>query len=81
MPVDRQGGEGPRDLWRAHLGGMALVVEEDVAPDPGDVRLLGPTAHVPGAEGLAEAVEKARARGFRSARFAEGPRNDVAATR
>jgi transposase len=53
----------------------------DVAPDPGNVRLLGPGAHVPGAECVADAVEEARARGFRSASFAAGPRGDVPAAR
>jgi hypothetical protein len=35
-----------RDFRRAHLGGVALAVEEDVALGPVDVRLLGPAAVV-----------------------------------
>ena len=46
------------DLGRAHLGGMALAVEEDEAPDPGDVGLLGAAAVVACAQGLAHAVEQ-----------------------
>ena len=43
--LDRQGAEKASDLGRAHLGGMALAVEEDVATDPPDVGFLGaPTA-------------------------------------
>jgi hypothetical protein len=35
------------DLLHAHLAGMALVLEEHVAADLADVRLLGPQAQVP----------------------------------
>jgi len=38
---DGQGAEKACDFRRAHLGGMALAVEEDVAADPPDVGLLG----------------------------------------
>ena len=61
-PVDGQRGEELRDLRRPHLGGMALAVEEDVAPDPAHVRLLGPPAVVARLEGLADAVEELRRR-------------------
>ena len=81
VPVDCQGREELRDFRRAHLGGVALVGGEDVAPGLANVRLLRPAAHVPGAEGLADAVEEARARGLWSASFAEGPRGDVPAAR
>ena len=56
--LDRQGAQKPRDLSGTHLGGMALAVEEDVAADPADVRLLGAATAVAKADGLAHAVEK-----------------------
>ncbi len=34
--LDGQGTEKVSDFGRAHLGGMALAVEEDVAADPPD---------------------------------------------
>ena len=40
----------------------SLAVEEDVALDPVDVRLLGTATVVPGRDGLAHAIEKARLR-------------------
>jgi hypothetical protein len=48
------------DLGLAHLGGMALVVEEDVAARPRDVGLLRAQAVVPRADRVAHAVEQAR---------------------
>jgi hypothetical protein len=54
-------GEGRQergDFGGAHLGRVALAVEEDVALDPVDVRLLGAAAVVADADGLAHAVEK-----------------------
>jgi hypothetical protein len=50
------------DLGGAHLGGMALTVEDDVAPDPADVRLLGAAAVVARLEGVADAIEQPRRR-------------------
>ena len=47
-----------RDLSGAHLGGVPLAVEEDEPPDPVDVRLLGPPAVVPRADGLPNPIEK-----------------------
>src|SRR5574340_654005 len=41
---------------------MSLAVEQDVAPDPRDVRLFDPGTIVPHASGRADAVEKARLR-------------------
>ena len=32
------------------------AVEEDEAPDPGDVRLLGAAAHMAGPQGLTDAI-------------------------
>jgi L-alanine-DL-glutamate epimerase-like enolase superfamily enzyme len=60
------------DLGLAHLARMALVVKEDEAADPGDVRLLGPQAVVAGADRHADSVEQARLAGRRVRR--RGPR-------
>src|SRR5438093_3086834 len=43
---------------RPHVGGVALVVEEDVAADPRDIGLLGAAAVMSGADGGADAVEQ-----------------------
>jgi len=56
--LDGQGTEEARDLGGAHVGGMALAVEEDVPADPSDVRLLGAAAAVAEAVGFADAVEE-----------------------
>jgi hypothetical protein len=58
LPIDRERREELRDFLSAHLSGVALVVEDDEAPDPGDVRLLGATAEVAGSQSLADAVEE-----------------------
>ena len=58
LPIDRERREELRDFRGAHLGGGALVVEDDETPDPGDVRLLSATAEVTGSQGLADAVEE-----------------------
>ena len=60
LAIDGQRRQEARELSRSHLGGMALAVEEDVAADPGDVRLLGATAIVPGANGMTHAIEQPR---------------------
>jgi hypothetical protein len=73
LSVDGQRRQEARDLCRTHGGGMALSVEEDVAADPRDVRLLGATAIVPGSNGIAHAIEKPRARGALGSGFAHGP--------
>src|SRR6266536_4560161 len=67
LPIDRQGREELRNLDCAHLSGMPFVVEEDEAPDPGDVRLLGAAAHMPSPQGLTDAIQEARFRGRRKA--------------
>jgi len=51
-----QVGEKGLDFGVAHLGGMAFVVEQDVAPDPVHVGFLGADGIPAQAEGLAEAV-------------------------
>ena len=43
-PIDGQRAQEARDLGGAHLGRVALAMEEDVAPDPRDVRRLGARA-------------------------------------
>ena len=56
--LDGQRRQEGRDLAGAHLGGVPLAVEEDEPPDPVDVRLLGPPAVVPRADGLPNPIEK-----------------------
>jgi hypothetical protein len=46
---------------------MPFVVEDDEAPDPDDVRLLGTGAQMAGPQGLTDAIQEARFRGFRKA--------------
>jgi hypothetical protein len=58
--LDGEPTEELRDLSGAHLGRMALVVEQDVAADPRDVGLLGAAAAVACAERIADPVEQAR---------------------
>ena len=59
LPLYREPGDKRAHLVLAHLGRVALAVEQDVAPNPGDVRLLGFQAVVSRADGLAYAVEQA----------------------
>jgi hypothetical protein len=56
--VDGQGAEEARALRGAHLGRMALAVEEDVAANPTDGRRLGAAAAVAEAIDFADAVEE-----------------------
>src|SRR5262249_19219231 len=77
-----------------HLCGMSLAVEEDVALDPVDVRLLGAAAVVPGSEGVSHPIEQAwlrvpRGRSFpcnersvsdRGHRYRRSSRETIAAT-
>src|SRR5262249_20331837 len=56
--LDGEGAEESRDLRPPHLQGMPLAVEDDVASDPRDVRLLGTAAVVAGAQALPHAVEQ-----------------------
>jgi len=72
VALDGQGTQEPRDLGRAHLGGVTLVVKEDVAADPSDVGLLGAGAAVAGAQRRPHAIQQAR-RG-RSRRLRHGAR-------
>jgi hypothetical protein len=58
LPVDGEGAQETGDLGRSHVGGVTLVVEEDVAADPGDVGRLGSAAVMSGADGGADAVEQ-----------------------
>ena len=50
LVVNGERGQEGGDLGCAHLGRVALAVEEDVPPDPVDVRLLGAAAVVAGAD-------------------------------
>jgi hypothetical protein len=60
LPLDREPAQEVSDLGGAELSGMPPAVKHDVAPDPGDVRLLRAPAQVPGTELLARDVEKPR---------------------
>ena len=48
------------DLWRAHVGRVALAVVEDEALDPVHVGLLGAVAVVLDAQSIAHAIEQPR---------------------
>src|SRR4029453_5961123 len=65
LAVNGERGQECADLGGAHLHRMALALEEDIALDPVDVRLFRTAAIVPGRDGLAHAVEKARLRRLR----------------
>jgi hypothetical protein len=54
---------------------MPFVVEENEAPDPGDVRLLGAAAEVAGAQGLADTVEETGLRGLGRVALSARPRS------
>src|SRR5688500_1802173 len=74
MAVNGQVREEPSDLRRSHFIGMALVVEQDEAPGPGNVNPLtltlspeyrgegttGTDAVVPQPAGMANAVQQSR---------------------
>ena len=60
MPLDGEHAQKAGDVRAAQLAGMSLAVEEDVATDPGDVRLFRAAAIVPDAKGLADAIEQPR---------------------
>jgi len=57
VALDGQRAQEPRDLGRAHLRGLALVVEQDEAPDPAHVGLLGAQAAVAGAQRGADPIQ------------------------
>jgi hypothetical protein len=65
------------NLPGAHRAGMTLAVEQDLAPDPVDVGLLGPQAHVPNAGLGANPLEQARTPRARRRQ----PRADAAGSR
>jgi len=58
LPLDGEPREEPRHLLDAELPRMALAVKQDVSPDPADVRLLGPPAHVPDPSLFAHSIEQ-----------------------
>ncbi len=62
MALDGQRRQEPRHLESTHLERVPLAMEEDVPADPRDVGFLGAAAIVPGADGLADAVEESRLR-------------------
>src|SRR5262245_4271291 len=57
--LDGERAEEARHLWSAELGGMALAVKEDVAPDPGDAGFLGAATVMPDPERRAHPIEQA----------------------
>ena len=69
--ANRERRQEGRDFRGAHLGRMALAMEEDVALDPVDVRLLGPAAVVACANRVTNAVEELRLRRVRRSGFAK----------
>src|SRR5262245_16191973 len=67
--MHRQRREKPCDLLLAHLQGMALAMEQDIALDPADIRLLRPYAVVPHPDHLPNLVEQLRLVPPRSATY------------
>ena len=57
VALDGQRAQEPRDLRRPHLRRVALVVEQDEAPDPAHVGLLGTQAAVTCAQRGADPIE------------------------
>src|SRR5712691_1380422 len=78
LSLDGQRRQETRDLGRAHLGRMALAVEDDVAADPRDVGLLGTAAVMKGTDSAAHAVEQARLGWAGGAGFPDDERAAVA---
>jgi hypothetical protein len=60
VALDGPRAQEPRDLGGPHVGRVALVVEEDVAPDPADVGLLRAEAAVAGAQRRPDAIQQPR---------------------
>ncbi len=77
LSIDGQRRQEARDLCRPHVGGMALAVEEDVAADPRDIRLLGAAAIVAGADRFADAVEEPWLRRTGLVGLADGERRSL----
>ena len=78
VPLNRQRAQKSGDVRTAQLGGMPFAVEEDIPPDPGDIRLFRSPAIVADAEGLADAIEQPRLRQHGRHRLADGARARVA---
>jgi hypothetical protein len=75
VAADREPRKKAGDLGGSHLRGMPLPVEEDVAPDPADVRLLRPAAVVASPDRVADLVQEliAVARAFLQRFVASSP--------
>jgi hypothetical protein len=56
--IDSQMGQKSLDLGSAHVGGMALVMEQDIACDPADVGLLRTDRVVLEADRITDLVEQ-----------------------
>lgn len=78
MPLNRQGTQKSGDVRAAQLGWVPFAVEEDIPPDPGDIRLFRSSAVVPDAEGLADAIEQPRLGQHGRHRLADGAHARVA---
>src|SRR6266545_4170363 len=59
LAVNRQKAQEARDLRRAHFHRVTLAVEQDVTPDPRDIRFFGPPAVMAAAQGSTHTVEQA----------------------
>jgi hypothetical protein len=81
VTLHREMAQERRDLGRSHLRRMPLTVEEDEAPDPVDVRLLGPRAAVAQPKRDPDPIEQARLRALawtaRRRRRRQGRRRQV----
>ena len=62
MSLDREPCQKRRDVSRAHLGRMRLLMEHDVPADPVDIRLLGSMAVVPHSYEVPHPIEELRPR-------------------
>jgi hypothetical protein len=60
VAIDRKVGQECLDLRTAHIGGMPLAVEQDVAPDPCNILLLCAVAVVPDPQRLSHPIEEPR---------------------
>ena len=78
MLLNRQRAQKSGDVRAAQLGRMPFAVEEDIPPDPGDIRLFRASAIVSDAKGLANAIERPQLGHHRRNGLADGARAHVA---
>ena len=60
MAFDGEGRQELGDFSGAHLRRVSLAMEHDITTDPVDVRLLGPTTVVTGANRVTHSIEQFR---------------------